>query len=96
MSKTLAKVYLTEGMSEARVSKRRVLDVRDVADRRTNVPMDILKEMPTVVMPVTTECVGKATLDPMGINETGKLSSCKLQPTHWALADWRSHTDGMP
>jgi hypothetical protein len=82
MSKILHKVCLTEGMSEAGVRERRVLDVGDVADRRANTPMDMLKETATVVMSITTECVGEATPDPMEIHQTGKLRSCKLQATH--------------
>jgi len=77
-------------MTEARVSERRGLDTGEVADGRSDAPMDMVMEMATVLTSIATGTAGKATLEPMEGNENGKRRRSEVPATTWALRDWRS------
>jgi hypothetical protein len=81
-------------MIEVRGSKRSSLDMGEVADRRSNAPMDMAMEMAMVVTSITTETSGKETPELIGRKENGKRRRRSEVPaTTWVLGNWRSRMD---
>ena len=76
------------------MSKRSDLDTGEVANGRSDAPMDMAMEMATAVTPIATEATGGATYGPMERNENGKQRRRSVvAATAWARRDWRSHME---
>jgi len=78
-------------MTKVRGSERSGLDKGEVADWRSNRPMNMAIEMAMAVTSIAAETSGEDTLEPMDRNENGKRRwRSQVPATAWALGDWRS------
>jgi hypothetical protein len=83
-------------MTEVRASERRGLDTGEVAEGRSDAPMDMAMEMATAVKSIAAGTAGETTLQPMERYENGKRRRSKVPATAWALGDSRSRMERAP
>jgi hypothetical protein len=79
-------VCFTGVMTEARVSERSNLEMGEVGDRRSVVPMHVAMVMMTAATPTPTVTAGSTMVEPIERNKQGKWrrsSKAPVTPSNW-------------
>jgi len=81
-------------ITEVRRSERSDLDTGGVAERRSDVPIDMAMDMATEVTSIAAETAGEDTLESRESKENGKRRrSSEVPAAACALRDWRSRME---